>query len=159
MKSLLLENRVGGQYPNIHKISKGLKDLYIDDNCCLVSNPKKDETILIFPLKFQCISNSNRPQSGGFASYEFIIKQFIRRKVKSLHLECSRVHTMESNFFMGSKNVYIACRIVHKSYYTKSVKFKIDDFFNFFSENFKENIKELECHILDNNPYRYKYIY
>jgi hypothetical protein len=160
MKSLLLENRIGCQYPNINKISKSMKELFMDDNCCLVSTKANEEFFLIFPLKFDCLSNTKRPQRGNFISYEYIIKLFIRKKIKKFNFMCNKVSIMESKiFFKGSKNVYIACSLVNDSFFKNKIKFKLDDFFSFFSKNFNENIKELETHILDDNPYRYKYIF
>lgn len=157
---MLFENRIGGQYPKINQFAQqtALKELFIDDNCCVFTIHKSKYTVLLFPLDCEIVNISEKKQKVGFNNSEFIIKTFVSKRLKKFNLNCNKVIIIKSNTnFKGLSCNYITCVLEQDKF--KDIFYLTEDIFKYFSQNFKDNLQKLTTHLLDDNPFRYKYIY
>lgn len=158
MRHLLVESKVGGQYCQIVSRIKGDKFIY-DENCLIldVTKSKISEFVVVFPFSYDFLIKSERKQHGAFG-YMNLISIFFKNKFKRIKLKTLKVSLASSKYKLkNQKIVYIGLNV--QGFFRECERDKVfEELFKYFSLNFKKNIEELKIHILDSNPYRYKYI-
>jgi hypothetical protein len=163
MRSILLENKIGGQYFQIVRRLNGVRGklkFLFDDNCITldVTQSKVSEFVVVFPFNYNFILELEREQRGTFG-YGNLINIFFKNKLKHLNLKKIKFSVVNSVYSLKNeeKNVYIGLKM--QSYIKQDERKKVfEELFQYFSLNFEKNIKELKSHMLDSNPSRYKYI-